>query len=258
MDAKMLKIKASQKQLSRLRNGHRVLIKKEEMEGGGINLLVNPQTYNPVIKAFSKNKGILVQLTPDEILLNKAQGADAEGSGIFGKKFDRAVGKVIGKKAQKVVYDVADKVGKPIVKKAIKDLQKYAPELGATALSGLATATGNPELAPMAAELGSKLGKIAGDAGASYANKKLDGKGLTPRGMGLTPVGVGLYTGSRVMGRGKLREVSSISCGGGLLRTQSHLPPALMSQPYSANFQFQHTLPPAYTQHIKGNGFNPA
>jgi hypothetical protein len=31
----------------------------------------------------------------------------------------------------------------------------------------------------------------------------------------------------------------------------------LMSQPYSANFQFQHTLPPAYIQHIKGNGLIP-
>ena len=36
--------------------------------------------------------------------------------------------------------------------------------------------------------------------------------------------------------------------------SQSHLPPALLSQPFSANFQFQHTLPPAYQKFSKGSG----
>ena len=36
--------------------------------------------------------------------------------------------------------------------------------------------------------------------------------------------------------------------------SQSHLPPALLSQPFSANFQFQHTLPPAYQKFSKGGG----
>jgi len=245
----MLRIKASEKQMSRLRNGHRVRIQKEDMEGKGINLIVHPATYNPVIRAFSKNKGVMVQLTPDEILLNKAQGA-MEGGSIFGKKFDRGVRKLIGKKAQDTLYGVANKYVKPVVQKGISEVAKYAPQLGAEALSGLATAVGQPELAPLGAELGSKLGSELGTAGAKYANKKLDGKGLTP-------VGVGLYAGSsRMMGRGR-KEVSSVACGGNLLRAQSHLPPALMSQPFSANFQFQHTLPPAYVRHIKGNGLVP-
>lgn len=246
-DFRKLHIKASDKQLSRLRNGHRVRI-QEAMEGKGVNLIVHPGTYNPVVKAFAKSKGAMVQLTPDEILLNKAQGPS--GSGIFGKKFDRFVRKTIGKKAKDTLYGATDKYIKPIAKTAIKDLAKMAPELGATALSGLATYAGQPELVPMAEELGSKLGKIAGDAGAKYATGKLDGKGLSPGGFGL-------YAGSsRLMGRGR-RELSSVGCGGRLLRGQGHLPPALMSQPYSANFQFQHTLPPAYIQHIKGNGLTP-
>jgi hypothetical protein len=244
MDAKMLKIKASLKQMSRLRNGHKVRVVKEDIEGGGCNLIVHPGTYNPAVKAFSRDKGIMIQLTPDEILLNKAQGSS--GSGIFGKKFDRAVKKTIGKPATKALYSVAE-ASKPLVKQAISNLAKQAPELGAQALSALAVESGNPELAPVAAKLGRQLGKKAGKAGADYANKKLDGNGLTP-------VGVGLYTGTRMMGRGSHKEVSSVGCGGNLLRGQSHLPPALMSQPYSANFQFQHTLPPAYVRHIKGNG----
>lgn len=246
-EAKMLRIKASEKQMSRLRNGHKCRIQKEEMKGEGICLLVHPETYNPVIRAFSKNKGVMVQLTPDEILLNKAQGG-MEGGSIFGKKFDRGVRKLIGKKAQDTLYGVANKYVKPIVQKGIREVATYAPQLGAEALSGLATAVGQPELAPLGAELGSKLGSEVGKAGSKYANKKLDGKGLSP-------VGVGLYAGSsRLMGRGSHKEVSSVGCGGNLLRGQSHLPPALMSQPFSANFQFQHTLPPAYVRHIKGNG----
>ena len=244
----MLRIKASLKQMSRLRNGHRVIIKPEKIKGEGINLIVHPETYNPVVRAFSKNKGVMVQLTPDEILLNKAQG-DMEGGSIFGRKFDRGVRKLIGKKAQDTLYGVANKYVKPIVQKGIGEVAKYAPQLGAEALSGLATAVGQPELAPLGAELGSKLGSELGKSGAKYANKKLDGKGLSP-------VGVGLYASSRVMGRGR-KEVSSVGCGGNLLRGQSHLPPALMSQPFSANFQFQHTLPPAYVRHIKGNGLFP-
>jgi len=243
----MLRIKASLKQMSRLRNGHRVRIQPEEIKGEGINLIVHPGTYNPVIRAFSKNKGVMVQLTPDEILLNKAQG-DMAGGSIFGRKFDRGVRKIIGKKAQDTLYNGVNTYVKPIVQKGIGEIAKYAPQLGAEALSGLATATGNPELAPLGAELGSKLGQTLGTAGANYANKKLDGKGL---------YGVGLYAGSsRLMGRGR-KEVSSVGVGGSLLRGQSHLPPALMSQPFSANFQFQHTLPPAYVRHIKGNGLSP-
>lgn len=70
-------------------------------------------------------------------------------------------------------------------------------------------------------------------------------------------VGQGLYAQSR--GRGVrshkkgLREVASMGIHGNLL---GHgLPPALMSQPYSSNFQMASRLPPAYASIIKsGSG----
>jgi hypothetical protein len=43
----------------------------------------------------------------------------------------------------------------------------------------------------------------------------------------------------------------AVGVNGGFVR---RLPPALQSQPYSANFQFQATLPPAYQKFSKGNG----
>jgi len=48
----------------------------------------------------------------------------------------------------------------------------------------------------------------------------------------------------------RMIERCSIGAGGNLLG----VPPALMSQPYSANFQFSSRLPPAYANMIKGNG----
>jgi hypothetical protein len=62
--------------------------------------------------------------------------------------------------------------------------------------------------------------------------------------------GSGLYAGKKggMIGR----EIGSVGRGGSLV---SHsVPPALQSQPFSANFQFQHTLPPAYQKFSKGSG----
>ena len=48
------------------------------------------------------------------------------------------------------------------------------------------------------------------------------------------------------------REVSSVQGLGTIIG--GYMPPALQSQPYSANFQFSHTLPPAYQRFSKGGG----
>lgn len=73
------------------------------------------------------------------------------------------------------------------------------------------------------------------------------------------PVGQGLYGGGGLYAEGRARgirsrakgskEVASIGIHGNLL---GHgLPPALMSQPYSSNFQMASRLPPAYASMIK-------
>ena len=49
---------------------------------------------------------------------------------------------------------------------------KYAPELASSALVGLAVATGQPELVPLAAVVGKELGKEAGKAGGKAAKKQ--------------------------------------------------------------------------------------
>ena len=69
--------------------------------------------------------------------------------------------------------------------------------------------------------------------------------------------GQGLYL-SNSGGRGlhRKREKGSIGRGSSMVASQAHLPPALVSQPFSANFQFQHTLPPAYARFSKGGGLS--
>jgi hypothetical protein len=64
-----------------------------------------------------------------------------------------------------------------------------------------------------------------------------DGRGLT--------AGRGLYA-SNMRGRGLVGR------GGGFVSHQTILPPALQSQPFGANFQLQHTLPPQFQKFNKG------
>ena len=68
-------------------------------------------------------------------------------------------------------------------------------------------------------------------------------------GQGLYAGGSGLYAGVRggaIRTQRPRREMSSIGIHGNLLG--SHMPPALRSQPFSANFQFGSRLPPAYAR----------
>ena len=168
----MLHVKVSKKQLSKLRNGHKVRV-SEAMKGEGVNLIVHPHRYDEVTKTFKKKKGVEIQLTPEELMANKKAHPDMKGSGIFGRDFDNFVEKTIGTKAKDVIYKGADQV-KPFVKQGISKVAELAPDLGASALSGVALALGQPELVPLAGMAGRQLGKMAGDAGKSFASDYLD------------------------------------------------------------------------------------
>jgi hypothetical protein len=121
-----IRVGVSDKQRARLRNGHRVRV-SPPVEGSGVQLIIDPSKLNNISKCFRAGKGTTIQLSPSEIAANRT----VEGEGIFGKKFDRFVKKTIGKKATKQLYDVAEKVGKPLVNKGLDALATaatiYAP-----------------------------------------------------------------------------------------------------------------------------------
>lgn len=290
---KPVAISVSNKQLSKLRNGHKVRV-KPPMEGEGICMVVNPDNYSILTRTFSKGKGGEIALGADEIMANRNLSPEdhqkmasamgmVSGSGIFGKKFDRALSNLIGKNARKEIYKRLEEY-KPLVKGGITT----GLTAGATALG-----TANPALIPylpmavgglsslaydyldrpsyyqgdsakkgakryandkaleiLNEELGTNMGyldragvesamlnKLEAETARAREERRMAGYGLYASGSGL---GLGMC-GGRV--RPMSRTGGNVGLNGGNVR---QLPPALQSQPYGANFQFQHFLPPQY------------
>lgn len=301
----IVEIGASPKQLSKLRNGHRVRV-KPTMEGKGVCVVVNPENYDLITRTFSRNKGLEISLSPEEILANQSVAGEMEGKGIFGKKFDRFVRKVVGKRAQKQLYDTA---------------REFLPLAQAGLTAGLTTAgtalgAVQPELIPFIPAGVAGLSALGSDylanpssyqsnAGGSRARKARDIAGRMIQDRALQEIntatganlgaldrasiqsaiankalselnksavqqkqsldqyygnmfdgieGNGLYAGKGLgLGMRKMsRTGGAVGLNGGMV--QPALPPALRSQPFGANFQFQHTLPPAYQKFSKGSG----
>ena len=67
----------SQGQLSKLRNGHGILI-NPTMFGSGVDLIVDPMTYHNMAKKLDKDKGVIIKLGMSEIDMN-----EMEGTGLF-------------------------------------------------------------------------------------------------------------------------------------------------------------------------------
>jgi len=302
MTHSIITIDASPKQLSKLRKGKNVRIKK----GTGFNLLVNPENYNIASRAFKNDKGTTISLTQDEITANMEtspeqhaelegannpdSGAMMAGQGIFGKKFDRAIKKAGIKKG---VYAVGDAL-KPLAKQFIEQglasgeqaLSAYAPQF-APAIGnlknkishGLNSYIDNPNAhhnmptqsfrqmgqSMLNDQLNQHLGtnydymSRAGRADAfqnygnqqliDYANRIKAQQEQQMFNQQHQPMGSQSYHG--MSGHGLRRSQGIIGQGGGFM---SYLPPALQSQPNSANFQFQHFLPVQYQQIGKRGG----
>lgn len=102
----MVRIGLSPKQLSKMKKGMKVRI-RPPMEGKGFNVIVDPANYDLITRTFSRNKGMDIALSPQELEVNKEAGPKMEGQGIFGKTFDRSLKKLIGKQATKALYDEA-------------------------------------------------------------------------------------------------------------------------------------------------------
>lgn len=277
MEHKVVVVKVSPKQLSRMRNGHKVRVKKPEVEGEGVCVMVNPENYSLVNRTFSRNKGLELTLSPTEIAANKEAAATMEGKGIFGKKFDRFTKKVLGKKGQKILYGIA-KEFLPVAQAAIdvgtaafpmaapfgavaKDYlanpSAYQGEAGAQkgrtakemAREYLQTQTQDLQ-AQLQSDILAKRDKALADlqaraaqqaaataAAASAPQQSAYERLLAGNGLYVGGSGQGLYVGAS--GRG----TSIVGLRGGMLQ---YMPPALQSQPYAANFHFRNTLPPQY------------
>ena len=324
-----LGVDISEAQMKRLHKGHKVRVKK----GKGICLIVRPNTYNIVSKAFAKNKGSEIQLTPQEIEMNKKpqefdeeDHEEMEGSGMHGTgPFDVLGEKIainLGRLADKGTTKLENMIGEGVKRRGMKGCgpfdvlgEKIAINLGRLAdkgttklenMIGEGARRGRPKKGrgifdDLGSNIASNLGRISNSGtdklinmignpnettntirdnasqihlannlnehlGTNYGylnragmDNALSGMksaamskmGIDARYANAPTQGIRAFSmNGRGMSGGQL-ERGSVGRSGGML--SSYMPPALVSQPFSANFQFQHFLPPQY-QHFNSGG----
>ena len=244
-----LPIDVNRRQLNKLMKGHRVRIKK----GTGFNLIVHPERYSIVSRAFAKNKGSEVQLTPEEIQANQYDDDDeVEGRGFSGCG---AVGSMLKQTAGNATANLINAGSDRAANEMTTQGTGFRRSRGGSLKDTVAQVQ-------LANELNNHLGTNYGylsRAGLDNAINKNKSAAMIKMGIdarhALSPVVAGLKQlgpPSRISG-GTIVEKSSLSGKGTLLAM--YTPPALVSQPFSANFQMQHFLPPQY-QHFNSGGAN--
>jgi hypothetical protein len=244
---KSISISASPKQLSRLRNGHRVRI-KSPIGGTGIALLVDPSKFDAASRSFLKGSAYQMQLSPDELMANRSavQEGEIEGQGIFagGKLSFKKMGKVLKKGGETTLGGLKAgeaEVRKNPVSRAI--IKEGAPLLVEEGIKAAWVAKGGDP------KTGAKLGKV-GAAGTKAGLKEVgyglyagsSGRGIM--GSGISPVGGAMCGGALPAPRSRMPEMSSLSIGGNLLSRSMN--PALQSDAMGANFAMNTQLPPSF------------
>jgi hypothetical protein len=111
---KFLKLDLTSPQKLKLRKGMKIRINKKMMNGEGIGLIVEPLKYDAILKSFDSDRGMMFQLTPDEIEVNEEPEMiedeevkeEIEGNGLFkkAKKQARRFGRSkAGKQASRII-----------------------------------------------------------------------------------------------------------------------------------------------------------
>jgi len=173
MQSSVLEISASPKQISKLRNGHKVRV-KPAMSGKGVCVAVDPLKYSIVSRTFAKGKGSELQLTPQELQMNK-MGKGMCGGDIFDKIADKVADKAIdkglsflekkasgkGMKGCSITEKLVDKVADKAIDKGINILEKR--------IAGMGMKKGSPEMKKRMADLRAKKGK--GMCGRAFTNE---------------------------------------------------------------------------------------
>jgi hypothetical protein len=255
-----IQIDASPHQLRKLKKGHNVRIKK----GTGFELLVHPTTYNIVSRAFNKGKGSQVQLSPEELEANqgisKAISPEAhkvstdsmvQKAPIAGGKIGRV------KKANKwqtfvdaSLRDTIDTAGK--AGRVYNDTTSLKSRMG----FGISGCGVHDQLHDaLNHHLGTNYGYLARAGMDNFLNSKnsalMNKHGIDARkGLAALRQGYDAFEPHSRMVGGNI-EKSTVGMKGSMLH--AYIPPALVSQPFSANFQFQHFLPVQF-QHFNSGG----
>jgi len=288
MDFRVVSIKRpSARVLGKMRKGKSCRI----CRGEGMQIVVHPERFNHITRAFDKDTAHTLEMSPLEINANRMAG-----SGLFDDI--RGGFEKLGKTIEPIAKNVASQ--------ALDYAADAAPNIGASALSSLALMAGQPELVPVAQMVGRQGGQALGNLARNEGKKALGTNSPSPteaemiaelpmpprrnappsrstasnalsaktlkdysedelgqeiarrRGGYSTPLDnsggkrvLAPYTDAVGQGLGCGMREKGTVAVHGNLIRGSGLPPALMSQPYASNFQMAARLPPQYAQLIK-------
>jgi len=227
----------SKPQMAKMKKGVAVRI-KPAIEGEGVCLMVNPANYSQITRSFSRNKGSEIRLTPEELAVNASEGAKMEGKGLYSK----------AKKAVSAVDKSLDKQLGPSVKKALisSAITSAVPELAPVVL-----ASQTPIVKKAVKRVAKKVGMGIKPRLPTMVEDEMDGQGIyaaapsrVGRGLSVNPKLRRSLVGFGMVGCAPTRVEHS--------RFVSVLPPALQSQPYSANFAMANQLPVQFQSYARG------
>lgn len=229
-------VNVSPHQIRRLRKGLATRVKK----GEGFNLIVQPETFHLMSRAFNKNKGYQVKLNKEEQELNKksmSQIPDDESEkyeepGLASETDEEVKGSGLKMKGKGKMRGCA------ILKKNANYAEFKAPKT-----TGLTRKIGHA-----VAEANDVNSGITGKAIKERTQKYPVYKDFSQEPFAPFSRGYGVNTSNSIVGRGGSMLHHGVGLG---------LPPALQSQPYSANYQMSHFLPPHYQHYnnsVSGEG----
>ena len=132
---KFLKLDLTSPQKLKLRKGLKIRINKKNMSGKGIGLLVEPDKFDTILKTFDSDRGMMFELSPDEIDVNENPemiedeevSDEIMGNGLFkkAKKFGRSkVGKQASRIIKKKAIDALEGMGAHMEGEGIKKTLK--------------------------------------------------------------------------------------------------------------------------------------
>jgi hypothetical protein len=231
----LLPISVSARQLSKLRKGHPVRIKK----GRGCNLVVAPGNFRLATRAFAKNKGLEIKLSPEEIEANRSLSPEQHAQ--LAEKSREELKSILGEApemAGRGIFD--DFINHPATKEIAREL---LPELKNVA----------KEYMKSGGSLRNLHNQTLGNLASNALNTSLsDGEFLAKH--ALEPFRTVFHDplAPHSRGSGMRSHNAQISGRGSRMMSDDLLPPALRSQPYGANFHMQFQLPPQYHKFNSG------
>ena len=198
-------------QLKKLLAGHPVKL----MKGRGFQLIVHPGNYDIVSGCFNRGMPAMVQLNPAEIEMNTPTPEEHQvTAGVAGVKVEPK-----NKKVEPLAVGKGFTGLKAPRMVSVPETQRHVMEM-----EDLGYRTGH--------KFGTRSRAGLGNLYANEASAKMTDAMNS----------VNSYEVPRMVGRGLRSE--GVGAGGNLIG--KFIPHAMRSQPYSANFQFQFTLPPQY------------